>query len=410
MSAGNTGNFKKAPNVKRIAWFSFQNLDLFLSKSAYLEMAKNLALLGNKVDFFALRSKNHYRSYAPSMNLIAIPLRTLPMVAASLYVFLLLIILPFYVLLKRPNFVITEPKFGSSLFGIELKMFPRSLRPVLIMDVRSTSVEVKTFRDFLNSMWFNSSMAISRRIFDGITIATKEMRFELCDRFKLKRKSLYVWRNGVDLKVFRPEKYDKIDLKRILDLNDRFVVFYHGAFRFNGGLFETIKSIKLLENKYPDIIFFMLGGGPALESYKELIEQNKINNKVLIHPPVDYDQVPRYISICDVAIVPLPDIPDWRYQSPLKLVEYLAMKKPVIATDIPANRGLVGDSECCVYLSSVNPEAIANAIAFTYEHRERLFRSTESEKMPSIKEYDWVNVAQAFENYLYELRQKNLVC
>ena len=148
-----------------------------------------------------------------------------------------------------------------------------------------------------------------------------------------------VWGNGVDLKLFSSEKYDGNDMRKRLGLNGKFVVFYHGVFRINGGIIETIKSIKILENKYPDIVLFLLGNGNE-SLMRQVIQENKVQDRVIIHAPVDYADVPKYIAIGNIGIVPLPNIPDWRYQSPLKLVEYLAMKKAVIATDIPANREL----------------------------------------------------------------------
>jgi glycosyltransferase involved in cell wall biosynthesis len=149
-------------------------------------------------------------------------------------------------------------------------------------------------------------------------------------------------------------------------------------------------------------LLFLLGDG-EVELYKRVISDNKIFDKVIIHSPVDYNEVPKYISICDVGIVPLPNIPDWRYQSPLKLVEYLAMKKPVIATDIPANRELIANNECGIYLSAVNPTAIAAAIAYAYDNKEKLLSCTKSEKIPSVDEYDWVNVARQLKKYICEI-------
>ena len=69
---------------------------------------------------------------------------------------------------------------------------------------------------------------------------------------------------------------------------------------------------------------------------------------------VDYEDVPKYISMSDVAIIPLPDMHYWRSQSPLKLLEYLAMTKTVIISDIPAHRAVIGDA-CGIYSPSLHP-------------------------------------------------------
>jgi glycosyltransferase involved in cell wall biosynthesis len=386
----------------KIAWISFQVLDLFLSKTAYLEISKNLAELGNQVDFFAIRSKRMFESESPNMRLLAVPIRTLPFLTSFFYAVFVAAVLPFYIAVRRPDFLVTEPKIGSLFFSLELKFFPRSLRPRLIMDIRSTPVEIFTFRNFLGALWFNSSVATARKTFDGFTVATEQMKRQICCEFHLNPKAMRVWNNGVDLKLFSPEKYNRNQLRKNLGLNGKFVVFYHGSFRRNGGILEVIKSIKILESKYADIVLFLLGSGSVLPLFKQQIQESKIQNRVIIHAPVDYAAVPKYIAVGDIGIVPLPNIPDWRFQSPLKLVEYLAMRKIVIATDIPANREFIGEDKRCIYVSSVDPEEIAKAIAYAYDNRERLRERGLSERTIAIKDYDWKNVAETFESYLQE--------
>ena len=386
----------------KIAWLSYQVLDLMFSKTAYYEICTNLANLGNHVDFFATRSKKLFRSDNSNMRLFTIPLRAYPFISHTSYVISLLIVLPFYIAARKPDFIVTEPRFGFSLFSYELKFFPRRLRPVLILDIRSTPVEVHNFRTHLGALWFNSSVISAKKTVDGFTVATRPMKNQICKELHVNPQSMYVWNNGVNLNVFSPEKYNEVKIRKRHCLNDKFIVFYHGAFRINGGIKETIRSIKLLERKYPDIVLFLLGEGPALPLYKQIIQENKIQDKIIIHPRVDYAEVPKYIAVSDVGIVPLPNIPDWRNQSPLKLVEYLAMKKLVIATDIPANRELMGENECGIYLSSVNPEEIAKAIELAYKRKEKHTICETSENIFPIKDYDWKKVAENFENYLQE--------
>jgi glycosyltransferase involved in cell wall biosynthesis len=390
------------PKRYRIAWLSFQNLDRFLSKTAYIEISKNLAELGNQVDFFAIRSKKLFNSDNPKMRLFAVPLRTLPILSAYSYVILLFLLFPFYVLIRKPDFVITEPKFGSTFFSLEFKLFPASLRPKMIMDIRSTPVALHTFRDSLNSFWFNSSIIMAKETFDAFTVATREMKNEICNDFQVNPSQMRVWKNGVNLKLFSPELYDRDKIRKMLGLEDKFIIFYHGSFRSNGGIVETIKSIKLLEKKYPNLIFFLLGNGGGLSLFKQIIQKNRIQDKIVIHPPVEYNDVPKYIAISDVGIVPLPNIPDWRNQSPLKLVEYLAMKKTVIATNIPANREFIGEDKCGIYLSSVDPEEITKAIELAYKRKEEFRACDISETTILIDDYDWRKIAENFESYLKE--------
>jgi glycosyltransferase involved in cell wall biosynthesis len=331
-------------------------------------------------------------------------MRVFPVVTHILYLTLLILILPFYIAVKRPDFIILEPRFGCSVLALESRLFLRGLRPKIILDIRSTPVEVHTFRRSLAALAFSSSIVVASKTFDGITLATNQMRLEICQQFQLNPKLTRVWHNGVDIDLFRPQKSEGKQMRKKFGLSNKFVVFYHGSFRPHGGIVESIKSIEILKNDYPNIVLFLLGAGtPAtLELIETMRRNEEITDRVIIHDPVDYSEVPRYIAMADVCIVPLPNIADWRYQNPLKLIEYLAMKKAVIATDIPANRALIGEEKCGLYLSSTSPEEIAKTILYAYANREILEKWGASGRLLVKEEYDWKAVARSFEKNLQE--------
>ena len=71
-----------------------------------------------------------------------------------------------------------------------------------------------------------------------------------------------------------------------------------------------------------------MGDGPAykdLESYA--LKENIIQSGVTFIGPVTRENIPKYIAAFDLALQ--PDVTD--YASPIKLFEYMAMGKGVIA-------------------------------------------------------------------------------
>ena len=170
------------------------------------------------------------------------------------------------------------------------------------------------------------------------------------------------------------------------------------------GLTETIEAMQTLSSKYPSIALFFLGSGPFEQELKRIIETHNIAN-VFFHGPVEYSRVPEFIAMSDVGVVPLPDLPKWRSQCPLKLLEYLAMAKPVIITDIPAHRSIVKNEPFGIFAGSSDQQEIAKAIIFAYENRERLFDWGQKGKSIASKEYTWDKVAKKLQDYLLDLKQ-----
>jgi glycosyltransferase involved in cell wall biosynthesis len=232
------------------------------------------------------------------------------------------------------------------------------------------------------------------------------MKKEVCDRFHIDPRFVGVWTSGVSTTLFDPEKYAMSGraLKRTLGLSDKFIVIYHGSLGPKRGVLEAADSIIELGGKYRNVLLFLLGSGPALPNLMRVVQERKIEDRVLVHEPVDYEDVPKYISMSDIGIVPLPDIPDWRNQSPLKLLEYLAMRKVVIVTDINAHREILGDSKCGIYVSSADAKQIAKAIEYAYDNKENLKDLGSGGRKIIVEKYDWKKVAKDFDSYLMSTR------
>jgi glycosyltransferase involved in cell wall biosynthesis len=393
--------------MKKIVWLSFQVIDRTLSKTALFEISEHLSKRGYKTSFFCIRSKKALENNNLNMNVVTIPIRVFPLITHLFYVTFLTLLLPFYVILKQPTFIITEPKFGAIAFGLSLKIFPRKLKPKMILDVRSTPVGVHGKRAFLNAISFNATIFLSKKIFDGYTIVTENMKREILEQFQIRDKAVKVWTNGVNLELFDTKLYDGAKFKKTLGLGDKLVVFYHGAISADRGIIEAIKSIDLLKENYPDIVLFILGTGRPydLALIDEKIKTSHLQENVLIHKPVDYSEVPKYISMSDVGLVPLPNIPDWRYQCPLKLIEYISMGKPVIITEIPANREVVGSSKFAISVPRADSDEFTKAIIYAYKNIETLRKTSLEGKLIAKERYDWTKIAQKLETFLDEFEK-----
>jgi len=390
---------------KRIFWISFLVLDMVLHKTSQIEILKSLAKRGYETSFFTVYSKERPQSNMNGIHLFAIPLRYVPHLSSLMYTIFLFFYLPFQFIRSKPDFIIVEPRDPTFLSILPIVLLPKFWRPKIIMDVRTTPVVT----GYVQTLLFRTAISISKKVFDGITIITPMMKNEICNECHIDPKKVGVWTSGVSTTIFNPENYDEVALRKKNNLLNKFVIFYHGvmgqSFKegWARGIFASIKSIELLKNIYPDLVLFLLGDSQRFHWIKELIEECGIQDNVILHDKVNYEDVPQYIALCDCALVPLPDLSFWRNQSPLKLLEYLAMEKVVIATDIPANRYIIGESKCAVYIPSASPEEIAKAIQYIHCNREKLKEWGVFGRKIVEEKYTWDNVARDFEHYLLSL-------
>ncbi len=389
----------------RIVWLSSLvfGRDTVTSRT---EMAHALSRLNAEVHLFGISSqRNHSQS---DKHFVLFPMKFVPIITQGLYLLALLLSMPFYVVTKNPNYVITDQ--NTAMIGFVLKLLFPKARFKVILDIRSTPLQgprldtkhgaFQQRRDML-LFWF--SLALAKKKLDGITIVTKLMKKEVCYRFNVDPGLFGVWTGAVSTSVFNPGNFDEKEIKRSLGLADKFVIFYHGSVRPHG-VVETFRALGLLKTKHKDLVLFLLGKPTYPVFWNDLAKELNIQNNVIFHGKVRYEDVPRYIAMSDVSIVPLPDSPNWRNQCPLKLLEYLAMKKAVILTDIPANKEIVGECKCGIYISSIDPEEISQAISYAYCNRESLGKWGNAGRAIIEDKYTWEKVAKELYDYLLHLQ------
>jgi glycosyltransferase involved in cell wall biosynthesis len=244
------------------------------------------------------------------------------------------------------------------LRGLERKSSPR-----FVVREASPPVEMRASSKLLNLMWRAASLSLSRSSDAVFAISPVHAR-ELSGTVKMAAQKVHVWATSVDPELFDPRKHgsDRERVRKELNVQGKFVIMHHGYISNERGLSELVEATRLVHKKQDQIRLLLLGKGPALEELKDVVRSLLLDDVVLFCGPVTYEEVPQYIAAADIGAVVLPDLPQWRDQTPTKLLEYLAMEKPVIVTDIAAHRWVVRNSVAAFFCGRGSAEEIAEAI------------------------------------------------
>ena len=388
----------------KITWLSYLITDVHLHTARALEIMRHMEGLGYSNTMIATSSAKNLSRMDKNKHLILMPIRYKSVISSILFAVAVFFYLPIHLVVSRPNYVIVSA--DVSVFGtIPCALLEKIFKTKFILDIRSTPVDTPGLAGSFRKLVFHVSVLIARSLFSGLTIITPLMKDQLCSSYKIDQNEMGVWTSGVSPDSFSPEKHVIAgnELKRKFGLEGKFVVFYHGYLSASRGITTTVESIRLLRKKNPDIVLFLLGS-PLYSELEELLHKEDLNENVIVHPPVAHEEVPRFVSFGDVCIVPLPDIPRWRFQSPLKLLEYLAMEKAVIVSNIPAHSEVIGTETCGIYLQSVNPSKISESIEYAYSNKHRLTEWGKSGRVIVQKKHTWERSARNLETYLNSIK------
>ena len=102
------------------------------------------------------------------------------------------------------------------------------------------------------------------------------------------------------------------------------------------------------------------------------------------------DEVPRYLSAFDVCAMPHPPSAQFsQYTSPLKLFEYMAAGRAIVASDLPAWSDVVEDGETALLVPPEDVEAWSEAIDRLRHDGDLRARLGESARKQALEYYTW---------------------
>ncbi len=166
------------------------------------------------------------------------------------------------------------------------------------------------------------------------------------------RGELHVVPLSVDLSAFRPLPKDPW-LKGTLRLRPR-VVAYFGRFVKQKGIAVLLNAYERLRGR-ADTSLLLVGGGPL-----ETVCRGR--DGVSVVTGVAHDQVPRYLSLADVVVLPSLTSSGWKEQFGRVVIEALACGVPVVGSNSGEIQRLVRHTGGGLLVPQGDAVGLANAL------------------------------------------------
>lgn len=168
-------------------------------------------------------------------------------------------------------------------------------------------------------------------------ITITEEDFELAKR-KLKAKKIeYVHGVGINTKRFENEisETEKEKKRKEFQINKDDIVFsYVAELNKNKNQILLINTIKELKKEMQNVKLLLVGNGPLLEEYKNIIQNNHLENNIkLLGKRSDINEI---LSITDIYVAS-----SLREGLPVNIMEAMYKGLPIIATDNRGHRELI---------------------------------------------------------------------
>jgi len=202
--------------------------------------------------------------------------------------------------------------------------------------------------------------------------------------------------NGVDLDYF-DVKLTREEARRSLGIASDGIVFgYVGSLESAGNdkgvgdLIEAFNQASLNMSK-----LLVVGGSDNLiGKYKSMVRSNNIE----FTGHVEYGKIPIYLRAIDVVVIPLSNNTHGKTTSPIKVYEFIAAEKAIIASDIDALRSALPENGA-VFYEAGNPDDLRKKILLL-ANDEKLRHDLEANVLKNLKDISWDSRATKIINHV----------
>jgi glycosyltransferase involved in cell wall biosynthesis len=201
-------------------------------------------------------------------------------------------------------------------------------------------------------------------------------------------------RSGVDVDHFKKSDDRQLIREKFgIDEND-VVLFFMGLLYSYSGLKEVALELAKIENR--NLKLMLLGKGDLWKELHDLKNRPELKDKIIIIDWVPYSEIPGYLAASDICILPAQSNDIMRNIVPIKMYEYMAAGKPVIATNLPGLIKEFGYNNGITYVN--RPEdTLAKALELQGNN---LINSEGIKSRRFVEEYGWDKLTDKFEDIL----------
>lgn len=220
----------------------------------------------------------------------------------------------------------------------------------------------------------------------GLVVITQGLK-ELLIKDGINPEDILVAPDAVDINKFKIQN-SKLKIQKKLNLpKDKKIVLSNGSLYKWKGVFALVQTAKYNF----DYLIVLIGGMQYdIDRLKKFIQENNLpQDKILILGHKPYKDIPDYLSMADVLVLPNSAKREMslRYTSPLKMFEYMASQKPIVASDLPSIREILNEKNA-VLVEPDNPQALAQGIQKVLQDK-KLADEISKQAFEDVQRYTW---------------------
>ncbi len=211
----------------------------------------------------------------------------------------------------------------------------------------------------LRSRMTHTLAAFTLRHCDRVVVLTDGLRSLVQSQYGVSPDRVVLLPSGSDTEVFRPKEMSLCRQEEQLDPACQYIGFVGSFYRYQG-LATLLEAFARIHARRPSTRLLMIGEGEQAATLLAQATQRGLSSWITWAGRVEYTSVPTWIGAMDVCVAPFCG--DRGETSPVKLFDYLACGRPVVASAIPSVTALFSRANGVVLVQPDQIDALADAV------------------------------------------------
>lgn len=205
---------------------------------------------------------------------------------------------------------------------------------------------------------------------------------------------------GIDLASYDPDLDDSKIRQEYGIGEDDIVLFFMGWIYEFAGMKELARALGEAKDKYPKYRILVVGDGDAYDEMCQIRDEYDMPDQLILTGKQPFERIPEFLASADFCLLPAHiDEPIMQDIVPIKIYEYLAMKKVVIASELPGISKEFGYGHGIEYIQEAS-EVLETVQKILDDGRYDEIASTAREY---VKSNDWEVITDKFEQAMKNL-------
>jgi glycosyltransferase involved in cell wall biosynthesis len=236
---------------------------------------------------------------------------------------------------------------------------------------------------------------------DHVITVSEPLRQRLLDEWQVAPARVTTVHNGANVDLFARRLLPAARLKVRYGLDGGPLIVFVGTFKPWHGLDLLIRAFGQMAPAHPQARLVLVGDGPMREQMAQTAVNHNIAKRVIFTGMVPHEEVASLLQLADVAVLSPCANEAALAHSPLKLFEYMAAGKAIVAPALPNLATILTHQENALLVVPDSETELAQALSRLLSDADMRHQLGQTAQAQAVSRHSWAKAVAAIEAILY---------